>query len=61
MSGRSCEIFTPDSDLNFYYNPANPDSVLLPQATEGLRLLIPGIFFILASILIGLFRFLFPN
>jgi len=54
VSGRSCEKFNPDSDLNVYYDPAAAqDSFLLLQATEGLRSLIPAVFFVLTSILLG--------
>ncbi|HNR02085.1 MAG TPA: DUF3592 domain-containing protein [Anaerolineaceae bacterium] len=61
-ASRICEKYTPESEPNVYYNPADPqDSVLLPQATEGLRSLIPGIFFIITGIIIGVMGFLFPN
>lgn len=61
-ASRICEKFSVESEPNVYYNPTDPqDSVLLPQATEGLRSLVPGIFFIVSGILIGLFGILFPN
>jgi len=61
-ASRICEKYTPESEPKVYYNPTNPqDSVLLPQATEGLRSLIPGIFFIVTGIIIGVMGFLFPN
>lgn len=61
-ASRICDKFTVDSEPKVYYDPANPqDSVLLPQATEGLRSLIPGIFFIITGIIIGVMGFLYPN
>ena len=61
-ASRICEKFSVESEPNVYYNPDDAqDSVLLPQATEGLRSLIPGIFFIVSGILIGVMGILFPN
>jgi len=61
-ASRISEKFAPESTPRVYYNPANPqDSVLLPQATEGMRSLIPGIFFIVTGIIIGMMGFLFPT
>ncbi len=61
-ASRICEKFAVDTEPKVYYNPDKPDeSVLLPQATEGLRSLIPGIFFIFSGILIGVFGIIFPN
>jgi len=58
-ASRICEKY---AVAKVYYNPANPqDAVLLPQATEGLRSLIPGTFFIVTGIAIGVMGFLFPN
>lgn len=57
-----CEKFAVDSEPVIYYNPNKPaDSVLLPQVTEGLRSLIPGIFFIVVGLLIGILAFVFPS
>jgi len=61
-ASRICEKFAVDTEPKVYYNPARPEeSVLLPQATEGLRSLVPGIFFIVSGILIGVMGFVFPN
>ncbi len=61
-ASRICEKFAVDTEPRVYYNPERPDeSVLLPQATEGLRSLIPGIFFIVSGILIGVMGIVFPN
>lgn len=61
-ASRICEKFSVGSEPKVYFNPANPqDAVLLPQATEGLRSLIPGTFFIVTGIAIGVMGFLFPN
>ncbi len=57
-----CEKFAVDSEPVIYYNPNKPaDSVLLPQVTEGLRSLIPGIFFVVVGIMIGIMAFVFPS
>lgn len=61
-AARICEKFAVESEPIVHYNPDDAqDSVLLPQATEGMRSVIPGIFFIVSGILIGLFAVLFPN
>lgn len=61
-ASRICEKFSVESEASVYYNPADAqDSVLLPQATEGLRSVIPGIFFIVTGMLIGVMGILFPN
>ena len=61
-ASRICEKFAVDTEPRVYYNPERTDeSVLLPQATEGLRSLIPGIFFIVSGILIGVMGIVFPN
>ena len=61
-ASRICEKFAVDTEPRVYYNPERTDeSVLLPQATEGLRSLVPGIFFIVSGILIGVMGIVFPN
>jgi hypothetical protein len=45
-----------------YYNPDKPvECVLVPKTNEGQRSFIPGIFFIVSGLLIGLFAILFPS
>ncbi len=62
VASRICEKFTVDATPDVYYNPAKPtESVLVPKSTEGMRSLVPGIFFIVAGILVGLFAILFPE
>jgi hypothetical protein len=62
VASRICEKFAVDATPDVYYNPAKPaESVLVPKSTEGMRSLVPGIFFIVAGILIGLVAILFPE
>ena len=62
IASRICEKYAIDSTPDVYYNPAKPaESVLVPKSTEGMRSLVPGIFFIVAGILVGLFAILFPS
>lgn len=62
IASRICEKFAVDTEPDVYYNPAKPtESVLAPKSTEGMRSLIPGIFFIAAGILVGVIGVLFPN
>lgn len=61
-ASRICEKFAVDSSPSISYNPAKPsESVLAPKATEGLRSLVPGIFFIVSGILVGVMGILFPS
>ncbi len=61
-AARICDKFAEDATPNVYYNPENhSESVLAPKATEGLRSLVPGIFFIVSGIIVGLFGILFPS
>jgi hypothetical protein len=62
IASRICEKYAIESTPDVYYNPAKPaESVLVPRSTEGMRSLVPGIFFIVAGILVGLFAILFPE
>jgi hypothetical protein len=62
VASRICEKFTVDATPDVYCNRAKPTgSVLVPKSTEGMRSLVPGIFFIVAGILVGLFAILFPE
>ena len=62
IASRICEKFSVDETPDVYYNPQNPaESVLVPKATEGLRSLVPGIFFIFSGLIVGLFGILFPQ
>lgn len=61
-AARICEKFAVESEPNVYYDPAKPEeSVLLPKATEGLRSLIPGIFFLAVGVVILVFALVFPK
>lgn len=45
--------FPVGAEVDVYYNPEDPaDSVLLPKSKQGLRSLVPGIFFIVSAVLI---------
>jgi hypothetical protein len=62
VASRICDKFAVDSTPEVYYNPLNPsESVLVPKSTEGMRSLVPGIFFIISGIIVGLFGILFPS
>lgn len=62
VASRICEKYAVDAIPDVYYNPTKPaESVLVPKSTEGMRSLVPGIFFIVAGILVGLFAILFPE
>ena len=61
VASRISEKFAADTTPLVYYNPANPsESVLVPKSTEGLRSLVPGIYFIVSGLLVGLLAILFP-
>ena len=47
-------------DYPVYIRPA-AEAVLAPWSTEGARSFIPGIFFIVSGLLVGLFGILFPS
>jgi len=62
VASRICDKFAVDSTPEVYYNPLNPsESVLVPKSTEGMRSLVPGIFFIISGIIVGLVGILFPS
>ena len=45
--------FPVGAEVDVHYNPVDPaDSVLLPKSKQGLRSLIPGIFFVVSALLI---------
>lgn len=49
-----CESFPVEKTTNVYYNPKDPsDSVLAPKSKSGLRSIVPGVFFILVGIVVG--------
>ncbi|MCX6055191.1 MAG: DUF3592 domain-containing protein [Chloroflexi bacterium] len=58
----ACNIrdrFVVNSEIPVYYNPVNPsEAVLSPKSTVGMLSWIPGAFFIVAAILIGIISFL---
>lgn len=61
-ASRICEKYAVDTTPPVYYNPERPsEAVLAPWSTEGARSFIPGIFFIVAGLLVGLFGILFPS
>jgi hypothetical protein len=61
-ASRICEKFAVDTSPKVYYNPSNhSESVLAPKATEGLRSLIPGIFFIVSGLVVGIFGIILPS
>lgn len=62
IAARICEKFAVDTSPNVYYDPTNPaESVLAPKSTEGLRSIIPSIFFIFTGFIILLFGILFQG
>ena len=61
-ASRICEKFAVDTTPDVFYNPSNnAESVLAPKATEGLRSMIPGIFFIVSGLIVGIFGIIFPS
>lgn len=61
-ASRICEKFAAETTPEVYYNPARPsEAVLAPWSVEGARSYIPGIFFIISGLLVGLFGILFPS
>lgn len=55
-----CNHFAAGAEADVYYNPENPaDSILAPKSREGMRSLIPGTFFVLSGIIVGVISFIF--
>ena len=62
IASKICDKFAVESTPDVFYNPSNPaESVLAPKSTEGQRSVIPGVFFIITGILIGLVGILLPG
>lgn len=62
IASKICDKFAIESTPDVFYNPANPaESVLAPKSTEGQRSVIPGVFFIVTGILVGLVGILLPG
>lgn len=61
-ASRICDKYAVDTTPEVYYNPERPsEAVLAPWSTEGARSFVPGVFFIFAGLIVGLFGILFPS
>lgn len=59
-AARICERFPVEAIVDVTYNPANPpEAVLVPHSRDAMRSLIPGIFFLVAGVLISIIMILF--
>jgi hypothetical protein len=55
LASQICARFAAGTQADVYYNPEKPtDAVLAPKSREGLRSVIPGIFFIFTGVVVGL-------